>query len=804
MAKLFKMLIVLLMLTFPSLLLAQHLYYSDGLLFSLSISNSRVSIKFNSNVPAPQQTSYLQGLSQIDPGREKRGLPNNFIGIPLKPNVNVNQLMQTLKNSNLFEAVFPAYSTAEQDDILMFDEFLVRFKSTVYLQDIEAFSSRHGVEVVEISNVEPTQYTFRWTPAADGNPLVMANMFFDSLDCEWATPDFSIQGSFFDVIPNDLYFPNQYYLHNTGQEPIPGEGAGVAGTDIDAPEAWELSLGSSNIVVAVIDAGVQPHPDLPSSRILPGYDYAGYNQSIQGDPNNPISPPDSDPSPDGNEAHGMAVAGIIAATHNSIGIAGIAPNCKVLPVKIGDFRGAFPQQVSRVAKAVDFAWKNGADVINGSWGYARISNPNDPTVSPIRDAIVRAMTQGRGGLGTVCIFAAGNGGGTQYDFVAFPANVPGVLAVGAIDKSNNIQSYSPQDTDLDIVAPSGATDDQIFLERILRGNVWSIEIQGQIGFNPGNYNTQLPPDEAWIDYSSTPSPKGDNYPPGSYTARFGGTSAAAPQASGVAALILSESPALSQSEVVNIIKSTAVDIGLPEEDQGSGRLNAYNALDYLNFINVPPDTPQNFQVTKYTGIYPYRPKLTWTANTEPDLAGYRIERKIDNGNWTVPLNGDDIAPDVTQFIDMEVLIWNNNNNQTAYYRMQAFDTEGLYSSYTPTKSIDFHIMLKPGTVTPPLQPSMAKSTTQDYLLPSKTKLLDNYPNPFNPSTTIKYQIKEPSFVSLKVYDILGKEVTSLVNKEQSPGKYSVTFDANNLPSGVYIYKLQAGVFSSVKKMLLTK
>ena len=68
----------------------------------------------------------------------------------------------------------------------MFDEFLVRFKSTVYLQDIEAFSSRHGVEVVEISNVEPTQYTFRWTPAADGNPLVMANMFFDSLDCEWA------------------------------------------------------------------------------------------------------------------------------------------------------------------------------------------------------------------------------------------------------------------------------------------------------------------------------------------------------------------------------------------------------------------------------------------------------------------------------------------------------------------------------------------------------------------------------------------------------------------------------------------
>jgi len=94
------------------------------------------------------------------------------------------------------------------------------------------------------------------------------------------------------------------------------------------------------------------------------------------------------------------------------------------------------------------------------------------------------------------------------------------------------------------------------------------------------------------------------------------------------------------------------------------------------------------------------------------------------------------------------------------------------------------------------------------ILPSTIELRQNYPNPFNPTTTINYQLPEADFVSLKVYDILGKEVAVLVNEHKNPGHYSVTFDASSvsggLPSGVYIYKLQAGEFSSVKKMLLTK
>jgi hypothetical protein len=89
-------------------------------------------------------------------------------------------------------------------------------------------------------------------------------------------------------------------------------------------------------------------------------------------------------------------------------------------------------------------------------------------------------------------------------------------------------------------------------------------------------------------------------------------------------------------------------------------------------------------------------------------------------------------------------------------------------------------------------------------LPGGFKLEQNFPNPFNPSTEIKYNIPAPGFVVLKVYDLLGKEIVTLVNRQQNPGSYSIRFNAQDLPSGLYIYKLQAGGFMSAKKMLLIK
>jgi len=96
------------------------------------------------------------------------------------------------------------------------------------------------------------------------------------------------------------------------------------------------------------------------------------------------------------------------------------------------------------------------------------------------------------------------------------------------------------------------------------------------------------------------------------------------------------------------------------------------------------------------------------------------------------------------------------------------------------------------------------SVKDEKSLPTEYFLSQNYPNPFNPITTIKYQIPDLSFTSLKVYNVLGNEITTLFNEEKSAGRYEVEFDATGLPSGIYFYRIRAGSFVETKKMVLMK
>ncbi|MCK5758945.1 MAG: S8 family serine peptidase, partial [Clostridiales bacterium] len=354
----------------------------------------------------------------------------------------------------------------------------------------------------------------------------------------------------------DPLYSAQYYLNNTGQF------GGTSGIDINAPEAWNITKGSSTIKVAVIDDGVEIHEEL-TGRILQGFtpQTSSNNPDTHGTPN-ANDPRHTDFPYDSDEpfGHGECCAGIIAASHNNVGIRGIAPNIEIVPINIfndwsiikcPDYRWdsmlVYNEDARDIARAIDWAWDNGnADVLSDSWGYSTTDPDKIPHADNIIAAIGRARIQGRNKLGSVVVFASGNAN-LSFSGVTFPANVAGVITVGAIDKKGNIWNFSSCGLEMNLVAPTGNTG--------LNGDVRTIDRMGSNGYENGNYTT-----------------------------RFGGTSAACPQISGVVALMLSSNPFLTETQVRTTLQQTATDMGATGFDNtfGFGRVNAYTAVNSVH------------------------------------------------------------------------------------------------------------------------------------------------------------------------------------------------------------------------------
>ncbi|HMI01005.1 MAG TPA: S8 family serine peptidase, partial [Pedobacter sp.] len=207
---------------------------------------------------------------------------------------------------------------------------------------------------------------------------------------------------------SDPLFSSQYYLLNNGS------GGGVAGIDINlGTTPYGIN---TNIKVAVIDDGVEAHEDL-AGRVLQGFT-PGYPTEYGA----PFGIVDVYGDPIG---HGQACAGIIAATRdNNIGIAGIAPLAKIIPVNI--FKPGVSEQ--DIADAINWAWdEGGADVLSNSWGI--YDNPG-PMIA-IEEAIDDALTLGRGGKGSIVVFSSGN---DNLPATICPSYRPGVIAVGAVNR----------------------------------------------------------------------------------------------------------------------------------------------------------------------------------------------------------------------------------------------------------------------------------------------------------------------------------------------------------------------------------
>ncbi len=166
--------------------------------------------------------------------------------------------------------------------------------------------------------------------------------------------------------------------------------------------------------------------------------------------------------------------------------------------------------------------------------------------------------------------------------------------------------------------------------------------------------------------------------------------------------------------------------------------------------------------------------LKWSTATETNNHLFEVQRNSGKGFFIVgSVNGFGTSTKIHNysFIDK------NLNAGTYLYRLKQVDFDGTYKYSNEIKV---------------------------YIAPVKFELAQNYPNPFNPATKIGFRISDFGFVSLKVYDNLGREVATLVNEVKQPGVYHVEFNGSNFPSGIYFYKLTTGEYSEVKKMLLLK
>ena len=190
------------------------------------------------------------------------------------------------------------------------------------------------------------------------------------------------------------------------------------------------------------------------------------------------------------------------------------------------------------------------------------------------------------------------------------------------------------------------------------------------------------------------------------------------------------------------------------------------------------------------------PHIDWIANGEPDMDHYEIWKKIDNllspdVNWFRKANSI-----TNSYTDYSEVGWGQQGPiRTVFYKLKAVNQSLKRSDYSSTVNFtcDDDNFYKRNF-----------NSDQHEITLLNNQLNNNYPNPFNPTTTITYSISEQTFVKVIVYDILGKEVSLLVNEEQSKGNYYVVFDATNLPSGTYYYQITTKSFTDIKIMKLVK
>lgn len=494
----------------------------------------------------------------------------------------------------------------------------------------------------------------------------------------------------------------------------------------EVPAVHDLGITGKGVLIGILDTGFRwkSHPALKNLNIIAERDFVqqdAITENQSGDRSD-------------QDSHGTNCLGLMAGFDPG-NLIGPAYEATILLAKTEYVPTETRAEEDNYAAALEWMEAQGVQITTSSLGYnefdggigdypwASFNGQTTITAKAINLAFDRGVTT---------LTAAGNERGNSWGKLVTPGDALNVITVGAVDFSNNVASFS---------SPGPTSDGRIKPEVVAMG------VSDYVSNSAGKYS-----------YGN-------------------GTSYATPIAAGIAGLLKSAWPHLTNQQIRKIFLECGDNPTTPNNDRGWGLISAKRVVSY-------PNLKQESTSFKLNKIF--------ISSDAINTATIKLNYKIGNGSFqSAAMNYDGVLkydyslPNTTNGTLIEFYFTYNTSSGASVREPASSNYKFSYGS--------FNI-------------SNLTSVELGETLPTEFDLSQNYPNPFNPSTTIQYSVSQPGIVQLKVYDILGNEVATLVNQFKQIGIYNSQFSIRNyqLSSGVYFYRLQVGDFSVTKKMVLIK